>query len=110
MEEVCFDNDFCTFLEYRICTLFDDNTSREIKGFWCDGVIFEIMLDEKTVLFKAYAGKTGQENYKLFLHLSDISAAYVSQGFDIRSYIPKTSSEETITVDTKKKRIDIFTS
>ena len=32
------DQDFCEYLEYQICKVFEHSDNEEIKYFWCDGV------------------------------------------------------------------------
>ena len=110
MNNLCFEHDFCVFLEYRICALLNEIKSERLKGFWCDGVIFETMIDEKTALFTAFTGKSGQEKYELFLYLGETSTKLISNSLDIQSCIPETNNAEVFIVDTNKKKLKIFTS
>jgi len=103
-----FDRDFCDFLEYRICALFSTANNDEQKGYWCDGVVFDSMLDEKTGLFRAFTGKSGQEEYQLFVHLGRISAGLLQKNLEIQSCVPKEPCEDTFIVDITKKQIQMF--
>ena len=68
---ILFDRNFCDSLEYRLCDLFKSHDDIEVKKFWCDGVIYETMSDDDTACFTAFAGKSGQEKYRLYLQLGD---------------------------------------
>jgi len=105
-----FERDFCDFLEYRICNLLSGNSAEPIKGFWCDGVIYETMLEDKIALFTVFTGKSGQVKYKLFLHLGEISLSLHSKKTDIRSCIPTSYCADTFTVDIDRKRMYIYAS
>jgi hypothetical protein len=102
-----FEHDFCNFLEYRICKFFNESNSEHTKGFWCDGVIFETMID-KTAIFTAFAGKNGQVKYKLNLHFGETSLSLIAKKSDIQSCIPASFCADAFTVDTNRKQINLY--
>jgi hypothetical protein len=70
------DQDFCSFLEYRIGEAFGNSARDPLKHFWCDGVLLppfeadysiKTVNDKRQVVMSAYIGPTGQDTYKLTL-------------------------------------------
>ncbi len=70
------DQDFCTYLEYKISKAFANSTDQTIKHFWCDGVLLpasdneiskKSVNDNREIIMKVFIGLDGQENYKLTL-------------------------------------------
>lgn len=70
------DQNFCAFLENRICDAFHASDDKQLKGFWCDGVILPDSLDEyskkyvndkRQILMEAFIGIDGQDRYELVL-------------------------------------------
>jgi hypothetical protein len=105
-----FEQSFCDFLEYRICNFFNESEEEHTKGFWCDGVIFETMLNDKTALFTVFTGKSGQVKYNLFLNLGETSLSLIENNSDMQSCIPASYCADTFIIDTDIKRIDIYAS
>ncbi len=103
-----FERDFCDLIEYQICRFFEQCKRNEIKGYWCDGVIFETMLDQKTACFTAFVGKNGQERFKLFLHLGNISSLLYEQCNSLQSCVPEVDKENTFNVDITRKQMNIY--
>jgi len=107
------ERDFCDFLEYRICEYLYASIDPKVKGFWCDGVLFdtnELATENKdSIACTAFTGKTGQDEYKLILSLGEKSLELLSKGRDIKSCVPKTIQTDAFRVDTKKKLIQIYT-
>ncbi|MCD4695335.1 MAG: hypothetical protein K8S16_03755, partial [Bacteroidales bacterium] len=68
--ETPFNEEFCTKLEFRICSELENSNDTELKGLWCDGILWkpsnEIQLtkkhvnDKRQIITKAWIGKTGQ--------------------------------------------------
>ena len=60
------DRDFCELLEYEICNVFKYSDNDQIKGFWCDGVLFnqqneeytpKFVNDNRQITLRAFIGK-----------------------------------------------------
>ena len=102
-----FERGFCDFLECRICDFLEKSTVAELKGFWCDGVIFEAMLGDETALFTAFVGKTGQERYQLFLQLGETSSKLCAEGRSIQPCVPKADQSDAFSVDEARKQIQM---
>ena len=100
-----FNRAFCDFLEYRICEYFRQIEAEELKGFWCDGIVFETMIDNKTALFTAYSGKSGQDKFELLINLGEEFVKRCETSFDVQSCVPNEADTALFTVDTVKKQM-----
>ena len=100
-----FSRDFCEFLEYRLCALFQNCSDIEARAFWCDGIIFEKMVSDNTACFTAFAGKSGQEKHSLYLRLGEISLGLYLKGMDLQSCVPDTDQPNAFSVDLSRKSI-----
>jgi len=101
------EKDFCDFLEFKICDYLRNTNIPLISGFWCDGVIYEIMADNETAFFTAFVGKTGQDKYKLFLKLGKLSKELLSKGLDIKPFLPEPEQTDAFYIDSERKIIRI---
>ena len=63
--------------------IFKNSTDDETKTFWCDGVLFETLLDD-CACFTVFAGNDGQTDFKLFLQLGEKALKLCSKGIDIQ--------------------------
>jgi hypothetical protein len=107
------EREFCDFLEHRICGYLNDNDNIETKGFWCDGVLFNtgvLTTEEKNIIAcTVFAGKTGQDEYKLLLRFGKKSLELLSKGQDIQSCVSELRQVNTFQIDTRKKLMQICT-
>lgn len=112
-----FNKEFCTRLEYRICHELEKSTDPELKGFWCDGVLWKPLVenqlsqkhvnDKRKIVTKAWIGKTGQTEYKATIHFGKYSLRRYAKGNDLTECIPSDESTEWIEIDTEYKTLDI---
>ena len=100
------EREFCDFMEYWICEYFRRNVTDETIGFWCDGVLFEVLLTKTTALFTAFVGKTGQDKYKLSLHF--VEALLEDWGNDVKSRLPKPSDYNSLCIDCEKRTMAVY--
>jgi hypothetical protein len=110
------DQDFCTFLEYKLCKAFEHSEMDSIRGFWCDGVLFhqpeltdaqKFVNDNRRMAFKAYVGKDGQTEYELILKFGNKALSRFARNLDIRECFPDPQDASWFDIDTKRKRIEI---
>ena len=102
------EQDFFDFLEYKICEYLNASHLSDIKGFWCDGVVYETMGNNETAICTAYTGSTGQTKYKLLLKLGKKSLSLISKGRDIRTCFPEANQTNAFHIDTQKKIMQIY--
>ena len=99
-----FEEEFCLFLEFRICELVKQLDDDDLKGYWCDGVRFVALLDD-TACFIAHFGKCGQAKYYLFLQLGEKSRKLLDKGKGIIDCIPSIVDYDNFSVDVARKQI-----
>jgi len=103
--------DFCIFLEYRLCDLFKDSNDNTLNNFWCDGVTFEKIVDNKIMSFEVWIGLVSdarkQEKYKLFMHLGEVSSKVYLEGLDIKPHVPNSYQANILSIDVIKKEIHL---
>ena len=110
------DQSFCTFLEYEICKAFVNSDKDEIKGFWCDGVLFpensnnysqKFVNDNRQIILKAFIGKDGQTEYELILKFGNKSLSRYERNLDIKECLPNPDKTKWFDIDIKKRKIEI---
>ena len=108
------DKDFCSFLEYRICSVFE--STEHTKSFWCDGVLLsepekyysqKFVNDNRQVKLKAFAGEDGQTAYELILKFGQAALRKYAINADLQECIPDTVAEEWFFIDVEKRKIEI---
>ena len=110
------DREFCTFLEYEICTALEYSDNDQLKGFWCDGVLLDqpdsyyspkFVNDNRYVILKAFIGKTGQTEYELTLKFGNKALSRYLRNLDIKECVPNPAKQNWFDIDTKRKQIEI---
>jgi hypothetical protein len=111
------DKNFCDFLEYQICKAFEHSDNKEIKGFWCDGVILtepdkyysqKFVNDNRQVTLKAFIGKDGQTEYELKLKFGDKALSQYTRNLDIKECVPNPNKVNWFEIDISQKKIEIL--
>jgi hypothetical protein len=110
------DQDFCEFLEFKICKVFEHIDNEQIKGFWCDGVLLDqpdnaysqkIVNDNRQVKLKAFIGKDGQTEYELTLRFGNRALSRYARNLDIKECVPNLDKQNWFDIDTKRNKIEI---
>ncbi|GAA3945190.1 hypothetical protein GO495_31040 [Chitinophaga oryziterrae] len=110
------DQDFCSFLEYKICSAFEDANNVNTKSFWCDGVLLsesakcysqKYVNDNRQVKLKAFIGKSEQTEYELTLKFGNNALSKYASNSDIQECIPNTAVEKWFFIDIEKRKIEI---
>lgn len=110
------DNEFCYFLEYRICDLLENSNDDRLKGFWCDGVylpLFEnnysqkYVNDNRQIILKAHIGKDGQQEYKLTMNFGPKALSKYARNLDIKECVPNPDSENCFAIDIEKLKMEL---
>ena len=113
-----FNEEFCTKLEYRICSELEKSNDSELKGFWCDGILWKLsnesqlkhthINDKKQIITNAWIGKTGQEKFKTIIHFGEKALKQYAKGTNLTESIPDLESKtEWIEIDKENKIIEI---
>ena len=116
--ETSFNKDFCSKLESRICREFENSKDTELKGFWCDGVLWKPLIenqltkkhvnDKRQIVTKAWIGKTGQTEYQATICFGKMSLSKYAKGIDLTDCIPEEHSQEDwIEIDIVNKTLEI---
>jgi hypothetical protein len=100
------ERNFCDFFEYRICEYLKNSKNSETKGFWCDGVLYQGMINEHIAMFTIFTGKTGQSEYVLLLEIGKDTKNQILKGIDLQLCLPE-SKQENLCIDVMKKTIQI---
>lgn len=110
------DQDFCEFLEYKLCKAFEHSDNEQIKGFWCDGVLLDqpdsyyskmFVNNNRKVTLKAFIGKDGQTEYKLTMKFGKKALSRYARNLDIKECVPKPDNQNWFDIDTKRNKIEI---
>ena len=116
--ESSFNKEFCTRLEYRICYELEKLTDPELKGFWCDGVLWKPLIenqllkkhvnDKRQIITKAWIGKTGQTEFKAIINFGKKALSKYTKEMDLIECIPDLESQvKWIEFDIENKTINI---
>ncbi len=112
------DQDFCTFLEYKISKTLELRNDEQLRGFWCDGVLLPDNLkeyseksvnDKRQIIMTAYMGKSGQEKYELTLRFGKKALSKYVRDLDIKECIPDIKDEGWFNIDVFNKQVTIQT-
>ncbi len=72
-----FNEDFCAELEYHLTWTFNQSDDKNLRGFWCDGVLMptnDLQLtkknvnDKRKIVTKAFLGYDGQDEYDMTIN------------------------------------------
>lgn len=107
-----FNKSFCVELECKIGSALESFIEKEIKGFWCDGIIHrrvpkKYVNDNKEITTKAYLGKDGQSEYEMKLILGSKSLSRFSKGTNMSDCIPDAKEENWIQIVPDRKKLII---
>ncbi len=108
------DQDFCSFLEYRIGEAFEKSSREPFNHFWCDGVglppfeadySIKTVNDKRQVVMSAYIGPVGQDKYELILKFGKKALSRYARGFDISECVPSPESDNWWEVEIDRRTI-----
>lgn len=108
--------EFCEFLEYKICKAFKHSDNDQTKSFWCDGVLLnqpdssyspKFVNDNRQIILKAFIGKDGQTEYELTLTLGNKALSLYTRNLDIKECVPNPEKQNWFDIDTKRNKIEI---
>jgi hypothetical protein len=109
-------DDFCSFLEYKIGEAFSASGLESVKHFWCDGILlpaFETAYSKKAIndsrqlVLAAYVGPTGQDKYELILKFGPEALSRYARDLDIAECLPDPASQSWWEVDIELRIIYI---
>ena len=107
---------FCGRLEYHLTRAFNHSPDLTISEIWCDGVDMPFnsrqlelakVLRTKIVDTEAFIGATGQDRYRMIIHLGPLAIERCIRGLNLEPCLP---DEETLTwvrIDFKNKSLEI---
>lgn len=110
------DQDFCDFLEYKICSAFELSDNDQIKGFWCDGVVLDQadsyysqkwVNDKRYVILKAFIGKGGQTAYELTLKFGNKALSRFAKNLDLKECVPNLENNRRFVIDNQLNKMEI---
>ena len=110
------DEEFCEFLEYRICKFFEQSDNLETKGFWCDGILLtelekhysqKYINDNRQVILKAYISKEGQTEYELTLKFGRKALSKYAKNADIQECMPSSENVNWLNINITERKIEI---
>ena len=108
----CFNEEFCRNLEYHLEATFAKSNRKELKGFWCDGVLHKRIgkkqvNDKRTIDTIAWIGKDGQSEYEMRIHFGNKSLRRFAKGTSMIDCIPSMDKMDWINIDIGKRKIEI---
>lgn len=112
-----FNKDFCLHLEYHLCGTFTNSDQEELRGFWCDGVSWDLpdsqitkksVNDSRKIETITWIGKTGQDIYYLTIRFGKYSLRRYAKGRSLIDCIPSEETMDWIDIDTKNKTIELW--
>ena len=116
-ENLSFNEDFCTHLEYHLGKTFELSERDGLKGFWCDGIshspIPDSQLTKKSVndtrriVTKAWIGKNGQDEFEMTIEFGKYSLRRYAKGTDLKDCIPSENMHDWYEINTEEKTIKI---
>jgi hypothetical protein len=111
-----FNEDFCAQLEYHLTRTFGNSENKNLKGFWCDGVLMpfiESQLTKKSVndtrkiVTKAWLGYDGQGEFEMIIRFGQRSLSSYAKGYNLTDCLPGEESLDWITLDIEEKKIEL---
>lgn len=110
------DQNFCSFLEYRLSDVLHASNDKQVKSLWCDGVLLPDSLNEyskklvnekRQVIMKAFIGKDGQDRYELILQFGKKALSQYARDLDIKKCVPSVKNQDWFYVDISNKQVVI---
>jgi hypothetical protein len=110
------DKIFCEALEYSLCDGLENVDDKDLKGFWCDGILLseddkyysqKFVNDNKQVKMQIFVGKDGQTVYSLTLKFGNKALSRYARNLDIVECIPQADFQSWFKIDTSKKEIEV---
>lgn len=115
--QTSFNEEFRIRLEHHLCSTFENFKQPKFKGFWCDGVSFEVpdgieafkkqINDKREYKTIAWIGKDGQDEYEMTIKFGKYSLRRIAEDSDLMDCLPNDNSLEWLDLDTGKKTIEI---
>ncbi|MEM9390804.1 MAG: hypothetical protein AAGA02_10040 [Bacteroidota bacterium] len=111
-----FNEEFCIYLEYQLCYLFEYHNHEDLRGYWCDGVSFPMpdyqltkkhVNDKRRIITKAWIGEDGQDEYEMTVLFGKYSLRRYARGTSLVDCIPDYKSMDWIEMDIDEKTIQI---
>ena len=102
------EQEFWRLLEFRICAEFTGFADRQLRHYWCDGLVpdhYDLTGAEPHVSGVAYCGQSGQERWRFTL-LADQAAASALQ-LDWSDLLPGKQLTGWLTPDPQNKALRI---
>lgn len=111
-----FNDDFCVQLEYHLTRTFGNSKDKNLKGFWCDGVLMPFIdsqltkksvNDTRKIVTKCWLGYDGQDEFEMTIKFGKYSLRRYAKGSDLRDCLPSEKSMDWINLDMKEKTIEL---
>lgn len=106
-----FNENFCLVLEYHLSRAFSNSPDKQIKRFWCDGILIPDELNQITtkgfIETKAWAGYTGQDNYIMTIKFGQCALNNYTQGLSLTDCLPDEETLDWVTLDIPNKTIEL---
>jgi hypothetical protein len=111
-----FNEDFCAELEYHLTRTFNQSDDKNLRGFWCDGILMptnDLQLtkkninDKRKIVTKACLGYDGQDEYEMTINFGQYSLRRYAKGTDLSDCLPNEDTMDWISLDMKSKTIEL---
>lgn len=111
-----FNQDFCVQLEYHLTRTFGNSEDKNLKGFWCDGVMMPFIdsqltkksvNDKRMIITKAWLGYDGQGEFEMTIKFGQHSLRRYAKGSDLADCLPSEDTTDWITLDIERKTIEV---
>ncbi len=108
-----FNFDFCVKLQGHLCRTLENSPDDDINELWCDGVAvpdqktMKSLIGTKTIIADAWIGVDGQAKYEMVVKLGDCSLDKLKNGQNLSDCLPDEQSFDWVTIDIKKKTIEL---
>jgi hypothetical protein len=116
-QDIPFNENFCSHLEYLLGQTFENSDRQDLKGFWCDGISWNLnsdnqltkksVNDRRLIETKALIGKDGQDEYKMTIRFGKYSLRRYAKGTEMIDCIPSSDSMDWIEIEPENKKIEI---
>jgi hypothetical protein len=111
-----FNEDFCAELEYHLTRTFNQSDDKNLRGFWCDGVLMptnDLQLkkkninDKRKIVTKAFLGYDGQDEYDMTINFGQYSLRRYAKGTNLSDCLPNEDTMDWVSLDIKSKTIEL---
>jgi len=116
-QDISFNENFCTHLEYHLGQTFENSDRQDLNGFWCDGISWDPIPDNqltkksvndtRQIVTKAWIGKDGQDEYEMTIRFGQYALRLYAKGTEMMDCIPSSDSMDWIDIEPENKRIEI---